>query len=140
MLSLMPTLLEFCGYPVIPDYFANSLRFHWEKNSPVSEPPLFCATRFPGTDLECIVADSLKYIRDNSKPENDLVFNWIRDPGETCALQISHPDLSRRLISVLDSTKNRLLRLHPRPALPDSITIQHSPADLERLRSLGYIK
>ena len=140
MLSLMPTLLEFCGYPAIPDYFAGSLRFYWEKTGPVSGPPLFCATRFLKADLECIVADSLKYIRDNNKPEKDLVFNWTGDTGETCSITKSHPDQAQRLSALLDSTKNHLLRMYPRPALSDIMMIQHTPADLERLRSLGYIK
>jgi hypothetical protein len=139
MLSLMPTLLEFCGYPDTLNSYSHSLRSHWKKNEPVYGPPIYCATRFLKTDLECIVTDSLKYIRDINRPDNDLVFNWFKNPEETQSLRTICPELSQRLEADLDSSKTQLLRLYPQQT-PDSILIQHTPADLERLRSLGYIK
>jgi arylsulfatase A-like enzyme len=139
MLSLMPTLLEFCGYPDTLDSYSHSLRSHWEKTGPVFGPPIYCASRFLKTDLECIVTDSLKYIRDINQPDNDLVFNWFTNPEETQSLRTTYPELSQRLKATLDSSKKQLLRLHPQQT-SHSMLIQHTPADLERLRSLGYIK
>jgi arylsulfatase A-like enzyme len=139
MLSLMPTLLDLCGYPDKRDNFSCSLRSCWKKTGPVSGPPVYCATQFLKTALECIVADSLKYIRDLNRPDNDLVFNWFADPHETLSIKTTGPETGQRLKAALDSSKNQMLRMAPQQST-HSMLIQHSPADLERLRSLGYIK
>jgi choline-sulfatase len=72
-----------------------------------------------------------KYIHHALRPGEGELYNLQEDPGERTNLYASHPEQVKRLLSDL-----RRRDCVPREPLGGE---RMSPADLERLRSLGYI-
>jgi arylsulfatase A-like enzyme len=76
-------------------------------------------------------------IRPAGKPEFEL-FDALRDPLDQKDLASAHPDVVERLKKALDGWQQ--MALAARPKSDSEATQKLSPEQLQRLRSLGYVK
>jgi arylsulfatase A-like enzyme len=149
--DVMPTLLDLAGVPVPREAQGHSLA-SWlaGRGGERRARPAFsikAATRDifgpPPRDTEslAVVADTWKLVhnakRPPGRPEYEL-FDHRRDPLDQRDLAAQHPEVVKRLAGTLDGwwRKVSAARLPP-----DSEAVKRlSSEELERLRSLGYIR
>ena len=154
-IDIMPTILEMCqieppkgiqGQSLLP------LMLQGQSGSPLRArgewKPLPAITEkaadeelSPKTETYSVVMDQWKLLhhvkRKDQKPEFEL-FDWTKDSLDQHNITDQHPEVVKRLSEQIASWKAEALaaRLPPDTDLEKSL----SPQDLQRLRSIGYIK
>jgi len=162
-IDLMPTLLDLSGLPVPERAQGQSLvpllaaartgsgesvaerasAAGWEPLPAVTEKAKTENPAGPpprGTESYGIVLDGWKLIHNRipapGAPEVEL-FNHREDPLNLTNVAAEHPDIVKRLLGELEGWHEMVAGSQ----LPESMSTEDlSPAELERLRSLGYIK
>ncbi|HVR72247.1 MAG TPA: sulfatase [Vicinamibacteria bacterium] len=158
LVDIMPTLLETSGLSVPKEAQGQSLRpllaardapgtaaanGGWKRRPLVSEKHPFGDTKeFPGaSESYAIVEGDWKLIhnvvRAPGKPEFEL-FDFYKDPHDQRDLAAANPEVVARLGKMLDGWR----RLAKQAQLkPDTEAVKGMSAEqLERLRSLGYVR
>lgn len=169
-IDLMPTILELCHLPqpkamqgqsLIPllaasnrfpnkSYATNNRNFVssaglWRNEPAISEQllPEGVKKKFPefGGDLYAIILDGWKLTQRSQpiegQPEYEL-FDHHKDPLDQVNLAEKHPEIVQRLIEELKAWKEKATAA--RLASDSNLERTLSSKELDRLRSLGYIK
>jgi arylsulfatase A-like enzyme len=159
LIDLMPTLLDLCGLPPPEGAQGRSLRpllagaggataaasasGAWQRRPVISEKqPLLAGSDFPNAaESYAIVDGDWKLIqnvaRPSEKPEFEL-FEFYKDPLDQKDLARSHPEVVEKLAKQLADWRGKAqaARLKPDSEQEKSLSAEQ----LERLRSLGYVK
>jgi arylsulfatase A-like enzyme len=158
LIDVMPTLLEYAGLRVPPELQGQSLRpllptdgrkqgvaaagSGWKRRPVIAEKQPQGGSGHPlETECYAIMEGSWKLIhnvaRPPERPEFEL-FDFIKDPLDQKNVAAEHPDVVERLSKQLDAWKRMATQAKLKP---DSVDTKGMSAEqLERLRSLGYIK
>ena len=154
-LSLMPTLLELSGIPVPQTAQGQSLlplvvspddpaSLGWVERAAFSERKRIASRRERAdydVDQYSVVLDGWKLVRNVDPPEGmpELeLYHHAEDPLNHTEVAAGHPDIVERLTAEL---AGRLRYAEARRLPTDEDTADGlSPAELQRLRSLGYIR
>ena len=154
-LSLMPTLLELSGIPVPETVQGQSLlplvarpsdptAFGWVERPAFSERKRIASKRDRAdydVDQYSVVSNGWKLVQNVDPPEGMPEFelyNHADDPLNHKEVAASHPDIVERLTEAL---AGRLRYAEARKLPTDEDAAEElSPAELRRLRSLGYIR
>jgi arylsulfatase A-like enzyme len=149
-IDLMPTLLALSGLPAPPGIQGQSLvpliagePSRWERRPAVSEKVKTTEPFGPGprdTESYSIVLDDWKLIHNRipaaGAPEFEL-YKRAEDPLDSNNVAAQHPEIIEKLKAELEGWHKMVAEAQ----LPESISEENlSPAELQRLRSLGYIK
>ena len=154
-LSLMPTLLELSGLPVADTVQGQSLlplvaspdnpaALGWIERPALTERKRIASRRERApydVDQYAVVSNDWKLVRNVDPPEGMAEFelyNHTADPLNHDDVATDHPDIVEQLKDALTSR----LRYAEARQLPndEDETAGLSPEELQRLRSLGYIR
>jgi arylsulfatase A-like enzyme len=158
LIDVMPTLLEYAGLPSPPGIQGQSLRpllpsdgrsggpaaagGAWKRLPVIAEKQPMGGTDHPGaTECYAIVDGNWKLIhnvaRPPERPEFEL-FDFYKDPLDQQNVAAGHREVVERLTKQLQAWQRMALQAKLKP---DSEGTKGMTAEeLERLRSLGYIK
>ncbi len=159
-IDLMPTILELCRLPLPEAMQGQSLipllaagkqipnkspAGQWRNEPAVSERllPERVKKMFPelGGDLYAIILDGWKLVHNSQpiegQPEYEL-YDHHKDPLDQVNLAEKHPEIVQRLTEELKAWKEKVTAA--RLASSSDLERNLSSKELERLRSLGYIK
>ena len=153
-IDLMPTLLEFAGIPVPAEAQGQSLlpllanpespqSLGWMSRPAFSERvKLGRVSPMPHLDRTAysIIVDGWKLVQNTDRPEDwpeYELYDHVNDPINLNDVSADHPEIVGRLAQQLSDWLEWALAHHISPA--DDVE-RLSPAELERLRSLGYIR
>jgi arylsulfatase A-like enzyme len=158
LVDVMPTLLETSGLPVPKEAQGQSLRpllsprgaqgavaanGGWKRRPLVSEKhPFGNAAEFPSAaESYAIVEGDWKLIhnvvRPEGKPEFEL-FDFYKDPHDQRDLAAANPEVVARLSKMLEGWRRMAKQAQLKPDTEAAKNL--SAEQLERLRSLGYVK
>jgi arylsulfatase A-like enzyme len=158
LIDVMPTLLEYAGLPLPPGIQGQSLRpllgpdgrggavaaagSDWKRRPVIAEKQPQDGSDHPRqTECYAIVDGNWKLIhnvvRPPERPEYEL-FDFYKDPLDQQNLAAEHPDVVERLSKQLEGWKRMATQARLKPDSED--TKGMSAEQLERLRSLGYVK
>lgn len=134
LLDIAPTILQFAGIPLPPQFQGRSLLGLLNPQTPLSVEEVYSESLYARNHFGCHVLRSLrrgryKYI-DAPKPE---LYDLARDPGETDNLYARDKALALNFHEQLLALRSRFQAQRPagRTAL--------SPETVARLSSLGYV-
>jgi arylsulfatase A-like enzyme len=139
LLDLMPTLLDYAGVTGPTKMDGRSLMPLIRNDGPVSLPEHFMVeTERKPSEKIGVYTPRWKYIesRDHRGGTNPVELQAIgtTENGAKTDVASQHPDITRELGAVVSDWE----RFHPK-APPSLQGVAMSPAELEQLRSLGYI-
>jgi arylsulfatase A-like enzyme len=158
LIDVMPTLLEYAGLRVPQAVQGQSLLpllpmdgrgggvaaagSGWKRRPVIAEKQPLDGTDHPEqTECYAIVEGSWKLIhnvaRPPERPEFEL-FDFIKDPLDQKNVAAEHPDVVERLSKQLEAWKRMAGQAKLKP--DSEATKGMSAEELERLRSLGYVK
>jgi arylsulfatase A-like enzyme len=157
LIDVMPTLLEYAGLPPPPGIQGQSLRpllasdrqtgglaagSGWKRRPVIAEKQPMGGTDHPGaTECYAIVEGSWKLVHNVARPPERAefeLFDFYKDPLDQKNVAGEHSDVVVRLTKELDGWQRMALQAKLKP---DSEGTKGLTAEeLERLRSLGYIK
>ncbi len=157
LIDVMPTLLEYADIRVPQAAQGQSLRpllamdgrggvaaagSGWKRRPVIAEKQPMGGSGHPlETECYAIVEGNWKLIhnvaRPPERPEFEL-FDFIKDPLDQKNVAAEHPDVVERLAKQLDGWKRMATQAKLKPDSED--TKGMTAEQLERLRSLGYIK
>jgi arylsulfatase A-like enzyme len=154
LIDVMPTLLEYAGLPLPPGIQGQTLRpllaadGRGDGMAATKQRPIFAEKQPQGgtghplqTECYAIVDGNWKLIHNVARPEElpeYELFDFYRDPLDQKNVAAEHPDVVDRLGKVLESWHRMALQAKLKPDSED--TKGMTAEQLERLRSLGYIK
>ena len=149
----MPTLLEMSGLPVpaaaqgksLVPLLSGARNRPWRQRPVISEKlrTVEAAGAPPPQDTESLafLAGDWKLIhnleRHAGTPEFEL-YHRRRDPREQQNLAQQNPEVVKRLAGELAAWRRKALAARPKPDAETAKSLR--PEDVERLRSLGYLK
>jgi len=149
-IDLMPTLLDLCRLPVPPAAQGRSLTPLLE-SAPWTARPAFSekAETKPGdgappphdTASYSITEDGWKLIHNPKRPAGQPEFELYdarRDPLDHADVAAQHPEVVSRLAPALSAWMKKAEAA--RVAAENGPGVEMKPEDLERLRSLGYVR
>jgi arylsulfatase A-like enzyme len=157
LIDVMPTLLEFAALPLPQGIQGQSLRpllgsdqrgdpvaagSGWVRRPVIAEKQPMGGTEHPNsTECYAIVDGNWKLIRNVARPPESPefeLFDFYKDPLDQRNVAAEHPDVVERLGKTLDAWHRMALQAKLKP---DSEATKGMTAEqLERLRSLGYVK
>ncbi|GAB4263720.1 MAG: sulfatase-like hydrolase/transferase [Candidatus Promineifilaceae bacterium] len=137
-IDIMPTILDLCGCPSPTGMMGHSLVPLWQE--PGTAYPVETAVTEMWRDHWHIIAvrtTTHKYIWDSKKPDASRLYDLLNDPEERVNIADRHPDIVRKLHSVVDARLADMALTAPdtavtEPDLDDDV--------LARLRGLGYVE
>ena len=134
LIDVAPTLLEFAGIPVPPEFQGRSLMELLRPGGSKTPRDVYSETLYPQKHFGCSALQALrsgryKYI-DAPKPE---LYDLASDPGESRNIYSQHASIALAEKEKLASLRARLRRQNP---IPQRML---DPGTLARLRSLGYV-
>jgi arylsulfatase A-like enzyme len=157
-LDVMPTLLEMSGVsapdgiqgqsltPLLVHTGNGSDPVEWRPRPAITEKAVTSSARVgapPPNDTESysITDGQWKLIHNTARPRGGPEFelyDFVKDPLDTTDVASQHPDVVARLAKALDGWKQTALAARLKP---DAEGVKNlSPEQLQRLRSLGYIR
>jgi arylsulfatase A-like enzyme len=157
LIDVMPTLLAYSGLPVPKEAQGQSLRplftpggaqgavaanGGWKRRPLVSEKNPFGGDDFPGASRSFAIVDGNwklihNVIRPPEKPEFEL-YDFYKDELDQHDLAAQNPEVVARLGKTLEGWRRMAQQAQLKP--DTEITKGMSAEQLERLRSLGYVK
>ena len=139
MIDIMPTVFEVAGVDEPNTFAGKSLRPAIEGLETAGRPTL-CESTLYGITKVAWRADRYKYIHDLD-PAGDgkhELYDWQADPGETNNLIDAQPALASQMRQQLFGAYNEM-KLVTRTMSKQEV-VNMSPDEIDKLRSLGYIR
>ena len=149
-IDVFPTLLELCGIAVPSSAQGQSLvplltgQQRWKTRPAISEKAKTASAGAPpplDTESFAIVDGGWKLIHNTQRPSGAPEFelyDFAKDPLNKHDVASEHPDIVARLSKELDGWHQMALAARVKPDSETTKTL--SPAQLQRLRSLGYVR
>jgi arylsulfatase A-like enzyme len=152
-IDVLPTILDLARVPAPAEAQGQSLLpllvgsgkpedLGWRRRPAFAErlPDRDSSTEYdPQVEAIAIVSDGWKLIRNLTRPEGQPEFELFDhgdDPLNLHNVAAEHPEIVEQLSSLLDGWHQAAKAAH---IAPDQGTADLSPAEIERLRSLGYL-
>jgi arylsulfatase A-like enzyme len=151
-IDVLPTILDLARIPPPPEAQGQSLvplmveegrpeELGWRRRPAFAERLIDRESPQTPDEVEVIavVSEGWKLIRNLTRPEgrSELeLYDHARDPLNLENVAAEHPDVVERLAKLLDGWHEAARAAH---IAPDAGTEGLSPAEVERLRSLGYL-
>jgi len=138
-LDVAPTIFDLLGIDK-PDWFVGASLIPLMAGEETADRIAFSESTLYGADKLSWRIEQYKYIVDlnPAAPVPEELYDWRNDPGETHNLLTTLPDVADRLRRQLNTFHDDLVaraRTMSQPAIKDM-----SPREIERLKSLGYIR
>jgi arylsulfatase A-like enzyme len=153
LVDVMPTLLDLSGLPPPPGVQGQSLvpllqrsdggaRGSWKRRPVIMEKQPMGEPEFPGAAESYAIIDGswklvVNKVRAPGQPEYEL-YEFPRDPLDRHDVAADHPDVVQRLAKVVDGWHTMAAGARPKADADAGKSL--SPEELQRLRSLGYVK
>lgn len=132
LMDVAPTLCALTDVTADPAFAGRNLLKLIDGTEPAARP-IVMEGNFWGPPFRGWLCDGYKLI---DGPRGISLFNVQADPGEKTPLNQAEPDRLQRMFEDLRLAFREMAALAPGQTAP----VQLSPAELERLRSLGYIR
>ena len=157
-IDVMPTLLELSGIappqglqgqslgPLLEESSGGLQAHEWQRRPAITEkqltdPKKGAAPPPHDTEMFAITDGQWKLVRNTVRPRGGPEFelyDFVKDPLNRTDVAAQHPDVVARLSKALDGWKQMAERAKLKP---DTETTKNlSPEQLQRLRSLGYVR
>lgn len=148
LVDIAPTILSATGVPASVPLDGLDLRPLWSgaEASDFAERPIFGETGYANASAHrieelkdtapitrAVRLGSFKLYYDNRKDPKYALYDLARDPGETVDVSAEHPDLAATLERLLEA------RYRHGASATAAPTLDLSPDEADRLRSLGYV-
>ena len=149
-IDVFPTLLELCDIAVPTSIQGQSLvplltgQQRWKTRPAISEKAKTKAAGAPpplDTESFAIVDGGWKLIHNTDRPSGAPEFelyDFVKDPLDRHDVASEHPDVVARLGKALDGWHQMAVAARLKPDSETTKTL--SPAQLQRLKSLGYVR
>jgi arylsulfatase A-like enzyme len=139
---LVPTLLDLAGLPFRAEEFTGtSLVPLWqdpEASPDAPDPAIFSTGMYVFDDRRSVIFEGFKYVLFDEWPREEL-YDLRADPAEQRNLVEERPDLVAEGRARLDAWAERNDALREAYGLTEGETFESDEAELELLRSLGYV-
>ena len=141
LLDLAPTIVEYAGAAPLSSFEGQSILRHLKTDRSEAEPPVlvFSETKWGGVNKVGVYGAEWKYFenRDDwpgTDPQELQHFGYFENGKATNQLA-AHPEAAALLAQALIAWE----QMHPARARTQPM-VNPTPADIEKLRSLGYVK
>lgn len=132
LMDVAPTLCALTGVAPGPAFAGRNLSKLIDGSDP-DERPIIMEGNFWGPPFRAWLCQGYKLI---DGPHGQMLFNTRADPGEKTVLNDVEPERFRSMLEDMRLAFREMAAEAPGESAP----VQLSPAELERLRSLGYIR
>jgi arylsulfatase A-like enzyme len=137
-MDIMPTLLELAGCRIPDEVLGTSLVPLWTGQPEDYDVEVVIGERWRDTShMIAVRTETYKYIWDDAKPDQPLLFDLRRDPGERHNVAAEHPDVVQRLHKHVVAQQERMHRTAPAEKTQEPVLDEEIVA---RLRGLGYVE
>jgi arylsulfatase A-like enzyme len=138
LLDLMPTILDLCGCPVPNGVMGASLAPLWtQREAEYAEDVAISEMRRDPWHRVAVRTETFKYIWDNKRPQQPVLFNLQTDPGERQDVSQHFPAEVRRFQACVDAHLSRVAATVPLTTAP---ALELDDEVMRRLRALGYVE
>ncbi|MCI0602667.1 sulfatase, partial [bacterium] len=139
--AILPTLLDLCGIRSGPHAFSSSsLVSLWNFDDPLfKEEPVISTGQLYFDKKFSLQFNGMKYIRNHVTNREEL-YDLRSDPSEQVSFAGHDPEKLEEMRSFLREKQRGALGLQSRYHIQGPVQIELTPADLEMLRSLGYVQ
>jgi len=138
--QILPTVLDLAGLPIPPGQYRLSVMAD-DQTWSAEDDRAFSETAMPGVPQYSFQNPEWKTIvplvEDSLSAKHALLFAPQEDWGDRNNLAPKHPDVVRQFLS---ERLDPYLELEKTNRQPGGAKVRLSPADIEKLRSLGYIQ
>jgi arylsulfatase A-like enzyme len=137
-MDIMPTLLELSGCRIPEKVLGKSLVPLWAGDLADYDVEVAIGERWRDTShMIAVRTEDYKYIWDDAKPDQPLLFDLQQDPGEQHNIAAEQPDVVQQMHQHVEAQLERMRRTAPaekvvEPALDEEV--------VARLRGLGYVE
>lgn len=137
-MDIMPTLLELAGCRIPDEVLGTSLVPLWTGRPEDYDVEVVIGERWRDTShMIAVRTETYKYIWDDAKPDQPLLFDLRRDPGEQHNIAAEHPDVVQQLHQHVTAQQERMHRTAPAEKTQEPVLDEEIVA---RLRGLGYVE
>lgn len=137
-MDIMPTLLELAGCRIPDEVLGTSLVPLWTGRPEDYDVEVVIGERWRDTShMIAVRTETYKYIWDDAKPDQPLLFDLRRDPGERHNIAAEHPDVVQQLHQHVTAQQERMHRTAPAEKTQEPVLDEEIVA---RLRGLGYVE
>ena len=137
-MDIMPTLLELAGCRIPEKVLGKSLVPLWDGNPADYGVEIAIGERWRDTShMIAIRTEEYKYIWDDAKPDQPLLFDLRQDPAEQHSIAADHPDVVQTLHQHVEAQLERMRSTAPAEASKEPVLDEEI---VERLRGLGYVE
>lgn len=137
-MDIMPTLLELAGCRIPEKVLGKSLVPLWDGDPADYGVEVAIGERWRDTShMIAVRTEEYKYIWDDAKPDEPLLFDLRQDPGEEHNIAAEHPELVQELHRHVEA---QLERMHSTAPAEKSQEPVLDAEIVDRLRGLGYVE
>ena len=137
-MDIMPTILELCGSRIPEKVLGKSLVPLWSGIPEAYDVEVVIGERWRDTShMIAVRTENHKYIWDDAKPDEPLLFDLRQDPQEQNNIAAQHPDIVQELHRHVEAQLERMRRTAPAEASKEPVLDEEIVA---RLRGLGYVE
>ena len=137
-MDIMPTILELAGCRTPEKVLGKSLIPLWSDNPEAYDVDVVIGERWRDTShMIAVRTEEYKYIWDDAKPDQPLLFDLRKDPAEQINIAAQHPDVVQTLHQHVEAQLERMRSTAPAEATKEPVLDEEIVA---RLRGLGYVE
>jgi arylsulfatase A-like enzyme len=137
-MDIMPTLLELAGCRIPEKVLGKSLVPLWAGDPKEYDVEVVIGERWRDTShMIAVRTEVYKYIWDDAKPNESLLFDLRKDPKEQHNIAAEHPEVVRELHQHVEAQLERMRSTAPAEKSVEPVLDEEIVA---RLRGLGYVE
>lgn len=137
-MDIMPTILELAGCRIPEKVLGKSLIPLWSDNPDAYDVEVVIGERWRDTShMIAVRTEEYKYIWDDAKPDQPLLFDLRSDPDEQHNIATKHPEVVAALHQHVEAQLERMRSTAPAEASKEPVLDEEIVA---RLRGLGYVE